>query len=65
MSTAAQRAAVYHRGSTLDQNRTLLRSELRAAAKRLGYRIVVDVEGCTSTTGQRPAKLRATIASAS
>jgi DNA invertase Pin-like site-specific DNA recombinase len=43
MSTA-RRAAVYHRVSTLDQNPTLLRSELRAAVKRLGYRIVLDVE---------------------
>ncbi len=37
-------AAVYHRVSTLDQNPALARSELRAAAKRLGYRIVLDVE---------------------
>jgi DNA invertase Pin-like site-specific DNA recombinase len=30
--------------STLDQNPTLARAELRAAAKRLGYRVVLDVE---------------------
>ena len=41
---AHRRAAVYHRVSTLDQNPALARSELRAAAKRLGYRIVLDVE---------------------
>jgi DNA invertase Pin-like site-specific DNA recombinase len=41
---AQRRAALYHRVSTLDQNPTLARSELRAAAKRLGYRIVLDVE---------------------
>ncbi len=41
---ATQRAALYHRVSTLDQNPTLARSELRAAAKRLGFRIVLDVE---------------------
>jgi DNA invertase Pin-like site-specific DNA recombinase len=41
---AHQRAALYHRVSTLDQNPTLARAELRAAAKRLGYRIVLDVE---------------------
>ncbi len=40
----SRRAAVYHRVSTLDQDPTLLRSELRSAAKRLGYRIVLDVE---------------------
>ena len=41
---AQRRAALYHRVSTLDQDPTLARSELRAAAKRLGYRIVLDVE---------------------
>jgi DNA invertase Pin-like site-specific DNA recombinase len=39
-----RRAALYHRVSTLDQNPTLARSELRASAKRLGFRIVLDVE---------------------
>lgn len=41
---AHQRAALYHRVSTLDQNPTLARAELRATAKRLGYRVVLDVE---------------------
>ncbi len=41
---AHRRAALYHRVSTLDQDRTLARSELRATAKRLGDRIVLDVE---------------------
>jgi DNA invertase Pin-like site-specific DNA recombinase len=39
-----RRAALYHRVSTLDQDPTLASSELRAAAKRLGYRSVLDVE---------------------
>jgi DNA invertase Pin-like site-specific DNA recombinase len=42
--TTHRRAALYHRVSTLDQDPTLARSELRAAAKRLGYRIALDVE---------------------
>jgi len=42
--SAHRRSAVYHRVSTLDQNPALARSELRTAAKRLGYRIVLDVE---------------------
>jgi predicted site-specific integrase-resolvase len=49
----ARRAAVYHRVSTLDQNPTLLRSELRAAVKRLGYRIVLDIEETGSQTRPR------------
>ena len=44
----ARRAALYHRVSTLDQNPTLARAELRAAAKRLGYRVVLDVEATGS-----------------
>ena len=39
-----RRAALYHRVSTLDQDPTLARAELRAAAKRLGFRVVLDVE---------------------
>ena len=35
---------MYHRVSTLDQDPTLARSELRATAKRLGFRVVLDVE---------------------
>jgi DNA invertase Pin-like site-specific DNA recombinase len=42
--TTTRRAALYHRVSTLDQNPTLARSELRASAKRLGFRIALDVE---------------------
>lgn len=41
---STRRAALYHRVSTLDQNPTLARTELRASAKRLGFRIVLDVE---------------------
>lgn len=39
-----RRAALYHRVSTLDQNPTLARAELRASARRLGFRVVLDVE---------------------
>jgi DNA invertase Pin-like site-specific DNA recombinase len=41
---SVRRAALYHRVSTLDQNPTLARSELRASARRLGFRVVLDVE---------------------
>ncbi len=44
-------AALYHRVSTLDQDHTLARRELRAAAKRLGFRIVLDVEETGSGAG--------------
>jgi len=39
-----RRAALYHRVSTLDQNPTLARAELRASARRLRFRVVLDVE---------------------
>jgi len=38
------RAALYHRVSTLDQDPTLARRELRAVAARLGLRVAVLVE---------------------
>lgn len=38
------KAALYHRVSTLDQDRTLARHDLRQAAKRLGYAVALDVE---------------------
>ncbi len=38
------RAALYHRVSTLDQDPTLARRELQAAATRLGLRTAVQVE---------------------
>ena len=37
-------AALYHRVSTVDQNPKAARRELRAAAKRLGLHVVLDVE---------------------
>ena len=37
-------AALYHRVSTVEQNATTARHELRAAAKRLGARIELDIE---------------------
>jgi len=44
MKTPAMRVAVYHRVSTLDQNPTLAREELQAAAARLGGEVVLDIE---------------------
>lgn len=38
------RVATYHRVSTLDQDPTLAREELRSAAVRLGGEVVLDVE---------------------
>lgn len=38
------RVALYHRVSTLDQNKTLAREELRAAAAQRGGAVVLDVE---------------------
>jgi predicted site-specific integrase-resolvase len=37
------RAALYHRVSTVDQNPQLGRRELRAAARRMGLRVALDV----------------------
>jgi putative DNA-invertase from lambdoid prophage Rac len=37
-------AALYHRVSTLDQDPTLARRELRAAARARGLRVVLDIE---------------------
>jgi DNA invertase Pin-like site-specific DNA recombinase len=39
-----KRAALYHRTSTLDQDPTLARGELRGAAERLQLDVVLDVE---------------------
>ena len=38
------RVALYHRVSSADQNKALARRELRAAARRLGLRVVLDIE---------------------
>ena len=38
------KAALYHRVSTLDQDPALARHELREAAGRLGFEVVLDVE---------------------
>ncbi len=38
------RAALYHRVSTLDQDKTTARDELRRAAKAIGAKVVLDVE---------------------
>ena len=38
------RTAIYHRVSTLDQDPTLARGELRAAAARLGLEVALEVE---------------------
>lgn len=42
--TAPQRAAIYHRVSTLEQDQTAAREELRAAAKARGMVIALEVE---------------------
>lgn len=39
-----KRAALYHRTSTLDQDPTLARGELRGAAERLQLDVVLDIE---------------------
>ena len=39
-----QRAAVYHRVSTVDQDPAAARKELRAAAKRHGFHLALDIE---------------------
>jgi len=41
---ASSAAALYHRVSTLDQDPTLAREELRAAAQARGLRVALDVE---------------------
>jgi DNA invertase Pin-like site-specific DNA recombinase len=49
------RAALYHRVSTVDQNQHAARTELRAAARRLGLRVVLDVrETGSGANNQRP-----------
>jgi DNA invertase Pin-like site-specific DNA recombinase len=49
------RAALYHRVSTVDQNQHAARTELRAAARRLGLRVVLDVrETGSRANNQRP-----------
>ena len=39
-----KRAALYHRVSTVDQDPAAARKELRAAAKRHGFRVALDIE---------------------
>jgi len=49
------RAALYHRVSTIDQHPAAARKELRAAARRHGMRVVLDVEETGSgATSLRP-----------
>jgi Resolvase, N terminal domain len=58
---AQGRAALYHWVSTLDQNSTLARAELRAAAKRFGHWVVLDVEEAGSgARNDRPGSQRVT-----
>jgi DNA invertase Pin-like site-specific DNA recombinase len=42
--TSATKVAIYHRVSTLDQDPTLAREELRSAAAARGMEVVLDVE---------------------
>jgi DNA invertase Pin-like site-specific DNA recombinase len=44
MPTSTKRAALYHRVSTVDQDPAAARKELRAAAKRRGFRVALDIE---------------------
>ncbi len=49
------RVALYHRVSTVDQNPRAARRELRAAAKRYGFRVELDIEERGSgANGNRP-----------
>jgi DNA invertase Pin-like site-specific DNA recombinase len=53
------RAALYHRVSTVDQNPHLARRELRAAARRMGLRVALDVrETGKGSNNDRPGLLR-------
>jgi DNA invertase Pin-like site-specific DNA recombinase len=57
--SAATRAALYHRVSTVDQNPQLARRELHAAAKRMGLRIALDIrETGKGTNNDRPGLMR-------
>ena len=59
MKTTTMRVAVYHRVSTLDQNPALARNELRAAARRLGGTVVLDIEETGSgARNDRPGLVR-------
>src|SRR5262249_52621141 len=52
-------AALYHRVSTVDQNPQLARRELRAAARRMGLRVVLDVrETGKGANNDRPGLVR-------
>ena len=44
MSTKRQRAALYHRVSTADQNQDAAHAELHAAAQRYGLTVALDVQ---------------------
>jgi DNA invertase Pin-like site-specific DNA recombinase len=53
------RAALYHRVSTIDQDPTAARHELRAIAKRHGFAITLDIEETASAANnQRPGLVR-------
>jgi DNA invertase Pin-like site-specific DNA recombinase len=53
------RAALYHRVSTVDQNPNAARRELRAAARRMGLRVVLDVrETGKGANNDRPGLVR-------
>jgi putative DNA-invertase from lambdoid prophage Rac len=51
MPAPRQRAALYHRVSTREQNPRLARAELRAAAAARGMRVVLEVEETASGRG--------------
>ena len=53
------RAALYHRVSTVDQNPDAARAELRGAAERYGFAVALDIEETGSgVNNQRPGLVR-------
>ncbi len=56
---SANRAAIYHRVSTVDQNPNAAKRELRAAVRRLGLRLALDQrETGKGTNNDRPGLVR-------
>ena len=56
---SSSRAALYHRVSSADQNPNAARHELRAAARRMALRVVIDQrETGKGTNNDRPGLMR-------
>jgi DNA invertase Pin-like site-specific DNA recombinase len=59
VSVPVERVALYHRVSTVDQDRNAARHELRAAARRMGMRVVLDQrETGKGSNNDRPGLVR-------